>query len=386
MFRTHPLCSRIARGTCAVLVLMLLAAPAHAHKPSDAYLALRVDGASVNGRWDIALRDLDYALALDADSNRQLTWGEVRRRGAEIDRYAVDRLAIRADGQSCPITVGGHQVDTHIDGAYLVLAIAATCPSAITTLDLDYEFLFDIDTQHRGLLTLATATARTAIFTAESRRQRIEVAGGASSWATFTSFMRNGIEHIWSGYDHLAFLLTLLLPAVLLRRAGRWLPRPALGDSLLEALKVATAFTIAHSLTLSLAALGIVRLPSRLTESAIALSVVLAAVANLHPRLDARRWTMAFGFGLVHGFGFASVLADLALPQGSRLLSLLGFNVGVEIGQVAVVAVFLPVAYGLRGAPFYRHAVLTGGSCAIAALAAVWFVERSLGLAILTIR
>ena len=138
-----------------------------------------------------------------------------------------------------------------------------------------------------------------------------------------------------------------------------------------------TAFTVAHSITLSLAALGIVSLPSRWVESAIALSVVLAALNNVFPVVAHGRWIAAFAFGLLHGFGFAGALQDLGLPAGSLALSLAGFNIGVELGQLAIVAAFLPLAFALRKTWSYRRLVLAGGSTAIAAVATVWFAERA---------
>jgi hypothetical protein len=144
--------------------------------------------------------------------------------------------------------------------------------------------------------------------------------------------------------------------------------------------KVVTAFTLAHSLTLSLAALGVVSLPSRLVESAIALSVVLAALNNLRPLVYGRRWVIAFGFGLIHGFGFASVLADLGLPQDTLLIALVAFNLGVEIGQLAIVGIFLPIAYALRSSGFYRRVLFAYGSTAIAVIAFVWLAERALNV------
>jgi hypothetical protein len=141
---------------------------------------------------------------------------------------------------------------------------------------------------------------------------------------------------------------------------------------------VATSFTIAHSITLSLAALSIIQLPSRLVESTIALSVVLAALNNIWPLVHGRRWLVAFGFGLIHGFGFASVLADLGLPRDALLIALVGFNVGVELGQLAIISAFLPVAYALRRTRAYRRVIFIGGSAAIALVAGVWLFERAL--------
>jgi hypothetical protein len=178
------------------------------------------------------------------------------------------------------------------------------------------------------------------------------------------------------------FLLCLLLPAVLRREAGRWEALPRVRPALADVLCVVTSFTAAHSITLCLAALGVVALPSRLVESAIAASVVLAAANNLRPWCDARRWLPAFGFGLVHGLGFASVLADLGLPRGSLVAALLGFNLGVEAGQLALVLLCLPLAFAARGSLLYRRYAFGAGSALIALLGVAWLVERSLDLAL----
>ena len=154
---------------------------------------------------------------------------------------------------------------------------------------------------------------------------------------------------------------------------------------MLDVLKIVTAFTLAHSMTLALATLRIVSIPSRITESAIALSVVLAALNNLYPVIHGRRWTVAFGFGLIHGFGFASVLTDLLLPEGALALALAGFNLGVEVGQIAIVVAFLPLAYLMRHTWLYGRFVLVGASSAIVIIAALWFIERSLDLRFLPI-
>jgi hypothetical protein len=199
-------------------------------------------------------------------------------------------------------------------------------------------------------------------------------------WQTFKQYLKDGVWHIWIGYDHILFLLALLLPAVLLRKNGQWEPAPTLRGAFIEVVKVVTAFTLAHSITLTLASLQIITLPSRLVESVIAASVILAALNNLRGTIEGRRWVMAFVFGLVHGFGFASVLADLGLPQGALVLALVGFNAGVEVGQLTIVAVFLPLAFWLRGTRFYRVGVLIGGSLLVALLASWWLAQRMFDL------
>lgn len=373
----------LATGLAVLLALCM--APAMAHKPSDSYLTLKVAGKQVDGQWDIALRDLDMAIGLDADGNGELTWDEVRAKHGAIAAYALSRLALGvADGGACPLAVTGHLLDDHSDGAYAVLTLKAVCPADVATLDVDYRLLFDIDPQHKGLLRLEHGgLTSTAIFTPDSARQSLQVAG-ASRWRQFLDYVQHGVWHIWIGFDHILFLLSLLLPAVLVWRDRRWHARASLRASAIEVLKVVTAFTLAHSITLTLATLGVVALPSRVVESAIALSVVVAALNNVWPVITRRLAVLAFAFGLIHGFGFASVLRDLGLPQSALLLSLVGFNVGVELGQLAIVAAFLPLAFLARTTTLYRTTVLMGGSSLIFAVAMVWLAERALNLKIIT--
>ena len=209
-------------------------------------------------------------------------------------------------------------------------------------------------------------------------------AGETSRLTQFAQYMVEGIWHIWIGFDHILFLLALLLTAVLVHERRRWTGVGSFRAALVEVLWVVTAFTVAHSITLSLAALQIIELPSRLVESAIAASVVLAAANNLWPVVERRRWLVAFSFGLIHGFGFASVLTELGLPKDALVLSLLGFNAGVEVGQLAIVAVFLPVAYLLRNTRLYRKGVFIGGSIHTMLVALIWLAERVFNLKLIS--
>lgn len=366
-----------------VITWLLLSVPAWAHKPSDSYLSLFVQNDHVDGQWDIALRDLADAIGLDSDGNGQLTWGEVRNKHDEISAYALSRLTLSADTHTCATQVQEQLIDHHTDGAYSVLRFRSDCGSHIERLMVDYRLLFDTDAQHKGLLRLTQGgQTSTAIFSQESPSQEFSVAK-RSRWIESVQFIREGLWHIWLGYDHVLFLLALLLPAVMVRVADRWQAATNLSSVCWNVIGIVTAFTLAHSLTLSLAALDIVRLPSRLVESSIAASVVLAGVGNLYPTMLSRRWMVAFGFGLIHGFGFAAVLTDLGLPHASLLLSLVSFNIGVEIGQLAIVAAFLPMAYLIRRSWSYPRLILTGGSLAVVAIALVWFTERAFDLQLL---
>jgi hypothetical protein len=371
---------------CLALLALCFACvlPAQAHKASDSYLSLAVQGEKIDGQWDIALRDLEMAVGLDANDDAAITWDEVRARHEAIGAYALARLKLSSDARACTLRVSEHLIDSHTDGAYAVLRLQGACPEPVATLSVDYNLLFDVDPQHKGLLKLTHgATTSTAIFAPDARSQALQVAAPAR-WRQFADYVKHGVWHIWIGFDHILFLVSLLLPAVLIRRDGQWQGRETLRASVIDVLKIVTAFTLAHSLTLSLAALGALSLPSRLVESLIAASVILAALNNLWPLVHRWRALVAFGFGLIHGFGFASVLADLGLAQGALVLSLVGFNVGVELGQLAIVALFLPLAYLLRRGLFYRRVVMAGGSALIAVIAIVWLAERAFDLKLMT--
>jgi len=370
------------RPTLLHLLLALCAwaaMPALAHKASDSYLALQIQGREVSGQWDVALRDIDFAIGLDANGDGDITWSEVQSRQADIAAWALGRLQLERGG-ACPLQAAQLLVDNHSDGAYAVLQLTGTCPSDAPQVALGYRLLFDVDQLHRGLLRLEVdGVSHTSVLAPDSGVLNVQ-AGETSRLAQFGRYLVEGTFHIWIGFDHVLFLLSLLLPAVLVHESGRWTGVRSFRAALTEVLWVVTAFTVAHSITLSIAALQIVELPSRLVESAIAASVVLAAANNLWPMVERRRWLVAFGFGLIHGFGFASVLTELGLPRDALVLSLLGFNVGVEVGQLVIVACFLPVAYLMRDTPLYRRGVFVGGSVLTLIVALVWLVERVFNL------
>ncbi|HEY0489112.1 MAG TPA: HupE/UreJ family protein [Telluria sp.] len=371
-------------AACVCAAALLCTSPALAHKPSDSYLALSTKGTRIDGQWDIALRDLDMAIGLDTDGNGELTWDEVRARHDAIAAYALSRLKLSNGETSCPLQVTQHLLDDHTDGAYAVLRLQADCGSTIGAVGVDYRLLFDIDPQHKGLLRLDNGKdTATAIFTPDAASQQLQ-AGDASKWRQFLDYVKHGIWHIWIGFDHILFLLSLLLPAVLVYRDRAWRGAATFREAAVDVIKIVTAFTLAHSITLTLATLGMLSLPSRLVESAIAASVVLAALNNLWPMFQRRRALAAFAFGLLHGFGFAGVLIDLGLPRASLMLSLVGFNVGVELGQIAIVCAFLPLAFLARNTVTYRKAIFSGGSALIALVALVWLAERGLDIQILS--
>lgn len=373
---------RRALGWLGTLTSTLLAAAsAQAHKPGDAYLSLHVDGARIEARWDLHLRDLDRELALDADGDRRLRWGEVRSRWPQIEAAAWPALELDAGAAQCrPLpAAAAPSLDDHSDGAYAVLHRSWACAAPPQALRIGYRLFAAGDPTHRGILRIDAPALRTplaAVLDPAGEPQRWVLAA-PSPLQALGSFTAEGVRHIWMGFDHLLFLLSLLLPAVLVRQDGRWVAAREGRAVLLDVLRVVTAFTVAHSITLALAVLGIVQPPARWVESVIAASVVLAALNNLRPVVGGGRWLLTFAFGLVHGFGFAGALRDLGLQHAPLGWALLGFNLGVEAGQLAVVAAFVPLAWWLRTRRAYRVVGLQLGSLAIAGLAALWFVERA---------
>ncbi len=364
-------------------LLLILAGQAWAHKASDSYLDVNVGDERIEVRWDIALRDLDFAIGLDGDGDGAITWGEVRARQRMILDYVMPHLRFWNGDAKCAPRGERQLIDHHNDGAYAVLKFELTCPPSAKDVHIHYDLLFDLDAAHRGLLRLTyRGSTQPAIFSPERPRQSFPL-GSLNPLDVFLAYGREGVWHIWMGYDHVLFLLSLLLPAVLHRRGRVWVEADDFRAAFLDVVKIVTAFTLAHSVTLSLAAFGSLKLPSRWVETAIAASIIVSALNNLYPVAYRQRWSLALVFGLIHGLGFANVLGDLGLPASGRVLALLGFNVGVELGQLVIVSAFLPLAFSARATRAYRTIVLGLGSSAIALLGFLWFVERGFNLEIL---
>jgi HupE / UreJ protein len=352
---------------------------AQAHSLSVAHVEIDSAGPAGSARIEpvrvelaLALRDIALSLPLDADRDEQVTWGELQQARPSLEAMVVAGLSLSSSSGRCSLVPRTLAIRRYDSGAYAVLGMDAGCPDR-SGIGLRYGLLFDRDPQHRAIVTLRDGTAtRTAVVTGDQRG----VAPTLSNGRQFAGFVSEGVLHILSGYDHLAFLLSLLLPAALVRLRGEWQPLQSPRQGIVQIIGIVTAFTAAHSITLSLSALGWVVPASGWIEPVIAASVLLAALNNIWPWVTARVWTITFAFGLIHGFGFAGALSELGLPQTGRLLSLLGFNLGVELGQLAVVCAALPLLFLLRGKRWYSRRVMPLLSLTIAATATVWLWQR----------
>ncbi len=371
-----------------LIALMLVSPFSWGHKSSDSFINLTVSNHNITGRWDIALRDLEYALALDVNADGEITWAELRTRYQDIENYAFSSLQLNAVLQlnhaadECVRKTGQLQVDHHSDGAYAVINFNLECSVPVDQIAVTYQLLFNLDPTHRGLVQISKGDSTEFVVFSPENQQAVINLTTSNPWQTISQFLAEGVWHIWVGYDHILFLLCLLLPSVVRKTPIGWVQNDRFSSTLWQVGKIVTAFTIAHSITLILGVLELVSLPTRLVESAIAFSVILVAVNNVYPLFSERAWFVAFGFGLIHGFGFASVLSGLGLTTGNLGIALLSFNLGVELGQLAIVSVFLPVAYYLRNYWFYQRVVLNAGSHAIMLLAMGWFLQRAFDVSV----
>ena len=360
-----------------LVLLALLGGPVFAHTLSVSHLDIAVpkNGGDLQVELDLALRDLALTLPLDANRDEQVTWGELTAIRIPLQGLVDRQLTLATAAGTCTLIPSGLATRTYDDGVYATVQMSARCPSQ-GALWIDYALLFDRDPQHRALITVSrNGSVTSAIARPHAPRVQVPLVGRNP----FLDFVREGIHHILIGYDHLAFLVSLLLPAALVRVGSRWQPSPALRGSIWHVLGIVTAFTVAHSITLTLAALDLVTPASRWVEAAIAASVLLAALNNVSPVITQRVWAVSFAFGLIHGFGFAGALGELGLPKGARLTALLGFNLGVELGQLAVVGLLLPVLFLLRRRRWYAQMLMPLLSLLIAGLAAWWLYQRLLG-------
>jgi len=373
----------LAARLAALALLAAFAGSALAHSSSNAYLSLSQRGPDLVLRTDINLRDVDLIFDLDDDRDGQVSWGETASRMDELKAWMQQGITVRGTSAACELKPLDVMASPHSDGFYFSAEWTVVCADpedvAAGRLTLQYGLIFDQDNLHRGLLKVELPGATSSAILSPDRPEAALLAGEVSGWAVFARYVVEGVWHIWIGIDHILFLLSLLVLAPLVpsrRRVTSWPAVESFRTSFMDVLAVVTAFTVAHSITLVASILGWVNPPVAIIESVIALSVILAALNNLLGWFSLKRWRLAFVFGLIHGFGFANVLLDLALPAKQLALALGGFNVGVEIGQLAIVLAFLPLAWLLRHTAFYRWVVVAGGSLAIAVIGSIWLVER----------
>jgi hypothetical protein len=345
---------------------------------------LRMHTDSVIVRLELFTEHLNRALGLGWEDGAETTREQVAAQLPAIRGYAEANFTVDAGGR--PFIPVYRSFDTRVaePGQFVLLEYLVAVPPP-ERLTVTFTPFFEGDDRHRNMLVIEhdwrTATFNnegnvSLIFSPQSPTQVLDLTSG-SLWRGFRALVRLGVWHIWIGFDHILFLIALALPSVLYRREGRWHPAPSFRGALWKIVTIVTCFTIAHTITLSLAALDVVHLPSRLVEAVIAASIAAAALHNLWPIARVNEPVIAFVFGLFHGFGFASVLGDIGLGREHLVLSLLGFNVGVEIGQVAIIMAIFPALFLLRRLRMYGW-IVRFGSATLVALGLLMAAERAL--------
>ena len=416
----------LAHSFLALTLLCAGTTAAHAHKGSDAYL--EVHGAGSGGlhfALSVAIKDLDLVVPLDANGDALVTWGEIRAAIPAVEQFVKEKVqlvpvnsaqAATKNIAECQLNWRMDGLETRSDGSYLRVVADPICEPQ-QAIALHYSLLREQDAGHRlmvagqidgmDLLMSISPTnevvtlLRAAPTTGAALPDRTEGAGTQTPLITVWRYLLVGTEHLLEGYDHLAFLLALLLPLQLR------LPRPKIfssvtsyspgglqlvgvGSSPIQAsptpafqsapwhrlLRTVTAFTLGHSVTLILATLGFTSASPAWVEPAIAASIGATAWLNLYPRPWARTELLAGGFGLVHGYGFAGLLIDGAAPAGLLGWALTGFNLGVEVGQLIAVSGWVLLSQLAMDTGWYQTWVVRRGSWLLLALAVYWFAQR----------
>jgi hypothetical protein len=385
-FRGVRAATRTAALGCGLLavVVFLLTIDVRAHTVGQSYLYLQVYENRVAGRFEVSLADFNAALRLSG-TDREITAANLDEKIDVLKAYYRSHVTISDVRGPLPITFTTHGLFAERGGFALLSFDLGGLERVPDRLTFDYSVLFDEEPRHRGFLlvehnwatgSFANEGRISLVFSPDDRRKDFELATGGRLRG-FLAIVRLGADHIWMGFDHVMFLIALLLPAVLVRRHGRWRDGADFMPALVSVVKIVTAFTVAHSVTLSLSALGIVHLPPRLVEVVIAASIAFAAADILFPVFRGRIWLVVFGFGLFHGFGFAGALEEMGVLREHIGLSLFAFNLGVEIGQVVIVALLFPLLFALRRLPMYRQLALPAAAAAMILVSMGWVVERA---------
>ncbi len=379
-----PSCKRGHRGhrivvaIAALLVSCVIAGrSASAHQSSIKYFELTVDDNAIEVRVRTARADL--ATPLRSTDEREPAAAEILAQGNAVGRFVAGWLAVVVNAAPCVPQATTVAIDA--DPRFVAVQWRLQCAIAVTSLALSFDEFFVLDQQHLAMVRLVAPGTDAVNLVVRADAPRIELTIGAERPTRYGTWVRLGLDHIYSGTDHICFLFVLLLVVVIRGTKGeagwQWQAETPL-RALRHTAAVVTAFTVAHSITLIAASLQLIALPGRLVEVVIAGSIVYTAIENIvHPAV---RWRFAltFGFGLIHGLGFASALAEL-LPPSDVVVPLLSFNIGVELGQLSLVIVALPLLWLLVrvvGTLHYRRLVMPAISVVAGGLGTWWLLQR----------
>lgn len=349
------------------ILLFLLAAiwagTADAHETTRSYVTLTRTGQAIDLNIRVAFRDIEVAVWMDENLDGKITWGETERRLAAVSAYIAAGLTLDAGGL-CSLMQSTADNSTSGGIEYLDLDFTGTCPSATAPLTIATRLFTEIDRDHRMFVQSAMNGISTSTLLSRAEPTVTLSGNTGGALASFASYFRAGVEHLLSGADHMLFLMMLVLPAVCATGSAK--------TAGLRVLTAVTGFTLAHAVTLTAATTQLLRPPPDVINALIALSIAITAADNIRPFIPAPRAAVAAFFGIIHGFGFATALGALQLTGGSFVLALVGFNLGIEATQVALVLVTMPALYMLAGG----RRMLWFGSGLAGVLALWWFWLR----------
>lgn len=365
---------------CALLLLVWPFGAAYAHTASNSFIYLQAQQNQWEGRLDLAVADLPLDLSWTLSDDRELNWHAFQQEWPQLTLWLDQYVRWQGRQRDCVTVWQSPALTQHGDGLYVALPFQVNCFGGQLER-LDYTLLLADNPLHRGLVSLRgqEGDIQYDVITERDTQLLLGTSHASAPRQVFSVFFMEGIWHLVTGYDHLAFLLALLLPAVLLRKAHTWQASPQLKPALKDSLVLVSAFTLAHSLTLVIATLGWITPPSALVEPLIGLTVILAGISLLYPIPVRWRFMATLIFGLVHGFGFAAMLGELIAASGQRIWGLVGFNLGIEVAQLAVVGVVLPLLFLIRNLIIYRRVLLPLASGVIGFLGLGWTVQALTG-------
>jgi len=373
--------SRFSLLLTQALFLLCVCGSALAHQTGNSYLTVSEADGRLQLEIDFIVRDLGNLLQTPGQPNEPPPAPDkLLSLQAPITTAIQKSLTITVDEQAIPLEFLTQSVVLHNDGLYVRQRFSGSnLPADAKFIVVRYEFFTQNDKLGRAFFKLVMRNDEiSSVFDQTSSIQRFAL-GETKRWSTIGLFTKEGAKHIWEGADHLLFLLTLLLPGLMLIKPANTVITTDRRVAEKFALKVITAFTLAHSITLACSVLGWVSLPDRFIESMIALSIMVSAALNLQNRFTFSHWKLAFVFGLIHGMGFANGLKELGLSSMYFLETLFAFNLGVELGQLsAVVLVAVPVVLLARREES-RLQVMRWGSGMVFLIALFWLVQRLFG-------
>jgi hydrogenase/urease accessory protein HupE len=369
---------KLMSNVIIIISILILSSSVQAHTTSTSYLSLDLIKNSITGMWKITLKDLHLVMNLDLNNDSRLIWSEILSQEQKIVSELNKSVSLYSDNMQCKLNIKKLMIDRSKSNIYLDVPFTTNCNSSLK-LKLNYNFLFDQDAFHKTILSINRNNKTSTNILSYSNRV-YNYSENTNSFYQFFEFVVQGIIHVLIGLDHVLFVICLLLSATLLASQNN---NNKIKPLINNTLKLITAFTIAHSITLILASTKILSIPPSIIEPIIALSVIVLALVNLLNTQNIKHWPIVFIFGLIHGFGFAFVLEEVPVQSGTLITSLFGFNIGVEFGQLLIVVIILPVLYFLYSKKYYQRLLIPVMSVFIATIGLLWFIERTLNITII---